>query len=400
VAIAGQSGRITNGTNLQREYRPPERRDSLRGPAASFLVAEDVLSRLLIGVPARNEAKNIVEVAQRIESGAKMLASSFDCRLALAYQTSDDDTLDRFTTRFGEMPQVVLQAPEPAVGKGANVKLLIRHAREVNADFLLLVDADFGDYDPCNVARTVDAADRHRHALVLPLWCRPRGQGNTTNYLASPLLLATHSARIRQPLAGHMLIHRSLFEQLDLDALPDDFGIDIMITLTALAAGVSIGQIPLVAPEHPSKAGNSERVMVEVTTAVLPALAALPAIGRPDVRLPDRYWDGWEWPPGGGAEPDHVDVILRQARSEAQLESWLRLAAADDDDVAETWCDHLAAAVRRIRAPHPDLGRIVDDLVCPFFAHAEHRARRGASVAELEQYVAELGHRLAMRLHA
>jgi DNA ligase-1 len=34
-----------------------------------------------------------------------------------------------------------------------------------------------------------------------------------------------------------------------------------------------VGQVPLVAPAHPSKEGNSERVMVEVTTAVLRALA-------------------------------------------------------------------------------------------------------------------------------
>jgi hypothetical protein len=196
-----------------------------------------------------------------------------------------------------------------------------------------------------------------------------------------------------------MLLHRSLLEQLDVEALPDDYGIDITITLTALDSGASVGQVPLVAPEHPSKEGNSERVMTEVATAVLGALAKLPTIDRPDVGWPDRYWEGWEWPRNGGIEPDHVDVILQHAGSEADLEAWLEFSDASDDDVAEMWCDHLADAVRKTRAPHADLGRIVDDLVCPFFVHAEHRGRHHSSVEELELYVADLGLKLAARLH-
>jgi hypothetical protein len=357
------------------------------------------MSRLLIGLPARNEAERIVELAGRIESGAAMLDSSYDTRLALAYQTSDDDTLDRFTARASTIPQIVVQSPRALVGKGANVKLLVRRALDDGDDFLLLVDADLGDYDPRNLQRVIDAAERHGHAAVLPLWSRPQGQGNTTNYLASPLVYATHRARVRQPLAGHMLLHRSLLERLDCDALPDDYGIDIMITLSALGTGLSVGQVPLVAPAHPSKEGNSERVMLEVATAALRALVEMPAADRPDVRWPERYWDGWEWPRNGGIETDHVDVILRRAETEVELESWLALGDASDEVVAEMWSDHLADAVRRVRSPHADLGAIVNDLVCPFFVHAEHRARRSTSVAELEEYVADLGLRLAARLH-
>ncbi len=357
------------------------------------------MSRLLIGVPARNEAERIVELAQRIELGTSLLDSADECTLALAYQHSDDDTLERFTRRPARIPQVVLRSPEPSIGKGANVKLLVQRALDENADYLLLVDADLGDYDPRNLVRVVDAARRDDLDLVLPLWSRPHGQGNTTNYLASPLLFASHSARIRQPLAGHMLLGRSLLERLDVDALPDDYGIDITLTLTALAAGAAIGQVGLHAPEHPSKEGNSERVMVEVATAVLRALAGSPAVDRPDVAWPEHYWAGWEFPHNGGIESDHVDVILQHAGSDAELEEWLALGDATDEEVADMWCDHLSDAVRRSRSPHADLSRIVPDLICPFFVHAEYRSRRGASVTELEQYVADLGLRLAARLH-
>jgi len=357
------------------------------------------LRRLLIGVPARNEGARIGALAERIELGTAMLDHDFTSRLALAYQTSDDDTLARFVDRPSRIPQLVVQSPHEQVGKGANVKLLMRRALDDGDDYLLLVDADLAGYDPRNVTRAVNHATRDGYGIVLPLWSRPRGQANTTNFLACPLVFATHRARIRQPIAGHMLLHRSLLAQVDLDALPDDFGVDIMLTLRALEQGLSVGQVRLSAPDHPAKPGNSERVMTQVAMAVLGALAAAPAVDRPDVTWPEHYWDGWEWPQSNGLEPDHIDVILRHAGSEAELARWLDVGEAGDDAVAEMWCDQLADAVRRIRSPYPDLGRIVDDLVCPFFVHAEHRARRKSSVAELEQYVADLGLRLAARLH-
>jgi hypothetical protein len=293
----------------------------------------------------------------------------------------------------------VLQSARTRVGKGANVKLLVQQALSDGVDFLLLVDADLGGYDPCNLVRVFEAAEQQCASLVLPLWSRPRGQGNTTNYLASPLVFASRRARVRQPLAGHMLIHRSLLEQLDLKALPDDYGIDISITLTALDTGLGVEQVPLVAPEHPSKEGNSERVMIEVATAVIGALAKVATVDRRDVRWPERYWDGWEWPRNAGIEADHVDVILQNARSDSELEMWLELSDASDDVVSEMWCDHLADAVRQVRSPHADLRGIVEDLICPFFVHAEHRARHRDSVEELELYVADLGCKLAARLH-
>jgi hypothetical protein len=358
------------------------------------------LTRLLIGIPARNEADSIVALADRLECGAASLGTSFDTRLALAYQASDDDTLDRFVTRSTALPQLVVESAAGVAGKGANVKLLLRRALEDGDDYLLLVDADLERYDPCNVTRAVGLAERNADHLVLPLWPRPQMQANTTNYLACPLTFATCGARIRQPIAGHMLIARPLLECLDIDALPDDFGVDVVITLTALREHARVGQVDLVAPDHPSKTGNSERVMVQVATSLLRALASMPRVDRRDVTWPDRYWEHWSWPRNGGIQPDYVDVILEHAASEADLARWLAFGEAGDEAIAEMWCDNLADAVRRVRSPHPDLARVVDDLVCPFFVHAEHRARRVGTVAELEAYVWDLSSRLAARLHA
>ena len=126
-----------------------------------------------------------------------------------------------------------------------------------------------------------EAAEQQSASLVLPLWTRPRGQGNTTNYLASPLVFASVARGCGNRSPATCCIHRSLLEQLDLHALPDDYGVDISITLTALDAGLGVGQVPLVAPEHPSKEGNSERVMMEVATAVTRHARESPVDGSP-----------------------------------------------------------------------------------------------------------------------
>jgi hypothetical protein len=210
------------------------------------------------------------------------------------------------------------------------------------------------------------------------------------------LLFAIFGARVRQPIAGHMLLHRSLLEQLDVDALPDDFGVDVMVTLTALRAYLSVGQAPLVAPDHPSKPGNSERVMIEVATALLGALSDVSSIPRPDVTWPDDYWGSWAWPHDAGTGRELVDAMVRHGAPDDELSRWLGL---DDAGAADLWSDHLADAVRRVRSRNPDVPSIVGDLVVPFFSHAERRARRSSSVGELERYIAELGRGLSARLH-
>ena len=94
------------------------------------------------------------------------------------------------------------------------------------------------------------------------------GQENTTKYLASPLLRAAFDACVRQPIAGQMLLDQQLLAALDLAGLPDDFGIDLAITIAALSLGHNVGQVVVASPTHTSRGpDNSERVMLDVARA-------------------------------------------------------------------------------------------------------------------------------------
>ncbi|MBO0713447.1 MAG: hypothetical protein J2P59_01735 [Acidimicrobiales bacterium] len=350
------------------------------------------MNRLVIGIPARNEGENIAQLADRLELGSVSLGEATRCELVLAYQSSDDDTLERWHARRFRRPHRVLRCPEGVTGKGRNVKLLISHALDTDAD-LLLVDADLRSYPPANVARFVHAEPPGRGGLTLPLWCRPRGEGNSTNFLACPLLLASFGARVRQPLAGQMLLSRKLLARIDLERLPDDYGVDIALTMAALDHGLPVAQVAVPFPDHVG-GGNSHRIMADVAATALRRLAEGPVTARPDVRWPDRYWEGQTWlpPSSRSLEPLLLDLVSPDglARASALLDE-------APEVVADLWCRQLAAAVTGARRGE-QVPELVEDLAVPFLVHAEYRRRVDIDLEGAEAYVESLGHQLARLL--
>ena len=57
----------------------------------------------------------------------------------------------------------------------------------------------------------------------------------------SPLIFAGFGARVRQPLAGQMLLSTRLLATIDVDELPDDYGVDVALTMSALDRGLPTG---------------------------------------------------------------------------------------------------------------------------------------------------------------
>jgi hypothetical protein len=348
------------------------------------------MEELVIGVPARDEGATIAQLSDALELGSAWLGEATRCELVLAYQPGADDTLGRWQSRRSGIPNRVLQCAEGLTGKGRNVKLLIRHAQETSAH-LLLVDADLGAFPPSNVGLFVRAARLERGGLVLPVWCRPKGQGNSTDFLACPLLLATFGAQVRQPLAGQMLLTRRLLATLDVDRLPDGYGIDVALTMHALDQGLPVTQVVAPFPEHQAGA-NSHRIMADVAGTLLGRLAAGPVTFRADVRWPDRYWEQLApVPPSSRSLEGLIDELAVVA---GQPGGWQHLLQSPPEEIRDLWCSQLAAAVRGARAGEP-ISELLAGLTHPFLVHAEYRRRSQVDVAGAESYVADLGYRLA-----
>ncbi len=343
------------------------------------------MEQLIIGIPARDEGKSIAPLADALELGSARLGEAIRCTLVLAYQAGTDDTLNQWESRLSRIPQAVLHSPEGLTGKGRNVKLLIRHAQEVGAH-LLLVDADLRAYPPTNVGAFVHPETLARAGLILPLWCRPRGQGNSTDYLACPLLFAVFGARLRQPLAGQMLLGKRLLSMINVDELPDDYGIDVDLTMRALDLGLPVNQVLLPFPEHDG-GGNSHRIMADVAAALLARITGRPAPSRHDVCWPERYWEHWTHVPPPTSRS--LEALIDQVAPPDESDRWREWFLRPPDAVREMWCERLANAVRGARQGHsvPDLA---GHLVYPFLLHAEYRRQLTVDLEAAEAYIAEL----------
>jgi hypothetical protein len=352
------------------------------------------VEKLVIGIPARNEAATIAELAETLEVAAALFGEGIRSELVLAYQPGGDDTLERWHSRQFRLPHKVLYGPEGVSGKGRNVKQLILYAREAGAH-LLLVDADLRFYQPSDVAQFVGTDRLSKGGMTLPLWCRPRGQGNSTDFLACPLLYAMFRARIRHPLAGQMMLANKMLETIEIDVLPDDYGIDVALTMEGLNEGLAIDQVVVPFPGHEA-GGNSGQIMEDVARAALTFLAPGVESRRTDVSWPHEWWKGQTiLSPSSRSLRGLIDKLV--ADNLVSNERHGRLTAmldASPVEVRDFWRDALAAATRSAQAGHP-IDSLVSDLVGPFLVHAEYRRRLELEFADAEAYVADFGIRLA-----
>jgi len=202
-------------------------------------------------------------------------------------------------------------------------------------------------------------------------------------------------ARIRHPLAGQMILTNKMLETIDVDALPDDYGVDVALTIQGLNEGLAIDQIVVPFPGHEA-GGNSGRIMENVASATLAFLASGVESRRTDVTWPHGWWEGQAiLPTSTRSLRALIDEMLTEERvSDEQHDELTAMLEGTPAEVRDFWCNHLANATRLAQAGQA-IGPLASDLVGPFLVHAEYRRRLDMDFAAAEAYVADLGTRLA-----
>ncbi len=207
------------------------------------------------------------------------------------------------------------------------------------------------------------------------------------------MLFAAFGARVRQPLAGQMLLSRHLLATLDVDALPDDYGIDVALTMHALDHGLPVAQVVTPFPEHEGGA-NSHRIMADVAGTLLRRLAGGSLPVRSDVQWPERYWEPLLAPPPSSRS---LEGLIERVAPPGAAGQWRDLLGCPPEVMCDLWCANLSAAVGRARAGE-SLPEVVGELSYPFLVHAEYRRRLEVDRASAETYITELSDRLAAAL--
>jgi glycosyltransferase involved in cell wall biosynthesis len=241
------------------------------------LLKEDLSARLdeagevdiVVGIPSFNNARTITHVVRAVAGG---LAKYFPDRKSIivnsdggstdgtreAVMGADIDhdslllvshkvpTIQRITTPYLGIP-----------GKGSAFRTIFAVTERLKAKACVVVDSDLRSITPHWVELLAAPVLDRGFDYIAPFYLRHKYDGTITNSIIYPMTRTLFGRRIRQPIGGDFgLSGRVASRFLTKDIWETDvarFGIDIWMTLTAMAEGFRVGQSYLGAKLHDAK---------------------------------------------------------------------------------------------------------------------------------------------------
>ncbi|MEU5696604.1 family 2 glycosyl transferase [Actinosynnema sp. NPDC020468] len=245
----------------------------------------------VVGIPARDEERTVGAVARAADAGLRLASPRGVNVVVLAENGSTDGTVRRFTDTPLHARRAVVSTPGPGTGKGTNVFALMAKAVDLDADRLLLLDADVRSAEPAWVGLLADAVAGDEPALAVPAYRRNRYEANTTNHLAGPLLAAVYGVHVQQPIGGEFAVNRAFLDRAARWPRPDSaslYGIDVWLTANALRERLRVVEVPLGRKLHNSPFPKILRLPQQVLDSLFHVVLATdrvrPALGAPPPR--------------------------------------------------------------------------------------------------------------------
>ena len=233
-------------------------------------------SEIVVGIPSRNVAHTITYVIHNVVEGFKKYYPGTKASIIVCDGLSSDGTVDVVKAYRNRLDIPVVLVPNiRALGKGSAMRTIIELvAKHTNAEALVFLDSDLRSVTPEWVPLLGNAAQECGFAT--PYYRRHRFDATITNFIARPLTTMAYGIDIRQPIGGDFGLGRKLIEILASTPLwtaspwPNLFGVDIFITHTALAHGITVCEACLKAKIHEAKDPSKSLVNMfrEVTGSI------------------------------------------------------------------------------------------------------------------------------------
>jgi glucosylglycerate synthase len=142
-------------------------------------------------------------------------------------------------------------------GKGSAFRTIFAVAKRLNAKACVVVDSDLRSIAPQWVELLAKPILEREFDYIAPYYLRHKYDGTITNSIIYPLTRSLFGKQVRQPIGGEFGVSGRLAgHYLDRDVWDTDvarFGIDIWMTITAIAEGFRVGQSYLGAKLHDAK---------------------------------------------------------------------------------------------------------------------------------------------------
>ncbi len=225
---------------------------------------------IVVGIPSYNNSRTIGHVVRAVAGG---LAQYFPARKSVIFNSdggSKDGTRDVVLGAELE-PNALVQATYPQhsidristpyygiPGKGSAFRTIFAVAQRLGAKACVVVDADLRSITPHWVELLGGPILARDFDYVAPYYQRHKFDGTITNSIIYPMTRALFGKRVRQPIGGEFGFSGRLaahYLQKE-DVWETDvarFGIDIWMTVTAIAEGFQVAQCYLGAKLHDAK---------------------------------------------------------------------------------------------------------------------------------------------------
>jgi glycosyltransferase involved in cell wall biosynthesis len=193
---------------------------------------------IIVGIPSYNEANSI---SLPTDVASRGLTEHFPDKKAVIINVdnnSPDGTKDAFMNTPTKVPKIYISTPPGVKGKGNNFKNLFEATVELDAEAVVVVDADLKSITPYWIRYLGEPLFRGFN-YVAPIYVRHKYDGSITNHIAYPMLRTLFGLRIRQPIGGDFgfsgkMARAFLSERLWNESV-GNYGIDIWMTTIAIA---------------------------------------------------------------------------------------------------------------------------------------------------------------------
>lgn len=294
---------------------------------------------IVIGIPTWCEAQTIRALVERIDQAVSVWNPRRPVVIVNADNRSPDATVQEFLAARTAHPKISLLTDQR--GKGHNLHRLFRYCLEHSASVFITIDGDLevfpDDWLPL-LAEPILAGRAH---CTVPLYPRLWYDGNMTNQLVAPLVLAATGQPIRQPIGGEFAFSPGAIAFLLQEEWPAGafyFGIDIFFVLRCIGHNLIPEQVPLSTGKiHSWRSNNPDEVEEEMELKFRPIIGTLISeivrrrwsIPTPIPRFPSPP------PLGVQGKAYHFDHIIAAARRGCMLQrnstAWRELGGPNDE---------------------------------------------------------------------
>ncbi|MBE6141049.1 MAG: glycosyltransferase [Firmicutes bacterium] len=220
--------------------------------------------KIAVCIPSYNEKDNIQNITKLIDKSLDYFDKNYEAIIVNCDNNSPDKTNVLFNKTITKHKKISIVTNEK--GKGKNIYNFFKFFIDNKIDYGFTIDSDLKSFELDWIKKMYKKLNEGNN-FVFPLYKRRKEEGNTTNHFVVPLLYSVYGKFVRQPIGGDFgfdskFVYTIMKEQFTENIMK--YGIDIFLTITALANNFKISNVYLGEKIHSASYNKMENIFEDV----------------------------------------------------------------------------------------------------------------------------------------